>query len=63
VGEPGIAELCGSLALDFVVIDMEAGALGRPEALRMAQALSGWPISVLVRVPSAKTDTNQTRRT
>jgi 2-keto-3-deoxy-L-rhamnonate aldolase RhmA len=50
-GEPGIAELCGTLSVDFVVIDMEAGALGRPEVLRMVQALSGWPVSVLVRVP------------
>lgn len=50
--EPGVAELCGMLQLDFVVIDMEAGALGRHEVLRMLQALSGWPTSVLVRVPS-----------
>ncbi|MEU9044410.1 MULTISPECIES: aldolase/citrate lyase family protein [unclassified Kitasatospora] len=50
--EPGIAELCGLLPLDFVVIDMEAGALGRPEVLRMTQALAGRAVSVLVRVPS-----------
>ncbi len=50
--EPGIAELCGLLPLDFVVIDMEAGALGRPEVLRMTQAIAGRPVSVLVRVPS-----------
>jgi 2-keto-3-deoxy-L-rhamnonate aldolase RhmA len=50
--EPGIAELCGMLAVDFVVIDMEAGALGRPDVLRMTQALAGRATSVLVRVPS-----------
>ncbi len=50
--EPGIAELCGLLPVDFVVIDMEAGALSRSDVLRMLQALSGWPASSLVRVPS-----------
>ncbi|WP_329486701.1 aldolase/citrate lyase family protein [Kitasatospora sp. NBC_01246] len=50
--EPGIAEPCGLLPLDFVVIDMEAGALGRPEVLRMTKALAGRAVSVLVRVPS-----------
>lgn len=49
--EPGIAELCGSLGLDFVVIDMEAGAYGRTAVVRMMQALAGSPTSVLVRVP------------
>jgi 2-keto-3-deoxy-L-rhamnonate aldolase RhmA len=50
--EPGIAELCAWLDLDFVVIDMEAGALDRGDALRMAQALAGWRTATLVRVPS-----------
>jgi 2-keto-3-deoxy-L-rhamnonate aldolase RhmA len=50
--EPGIAELCGTLPVDVVVIDMEAGALGRPDVLRMVQALNGSAASVLVRVPS-----------
>jgi 2-keto-3-deoxy-L-rhamnonate aldolase RhmA len=51
-GEPGIAELCGQLSVEFVVIDMEAGALGRPEVLRMAQAISQSQTTILVRVPS-----------
>lgn len=50
--EPGIAELCGLLPLDFVVIDMEAGALSRPDVMRMVQVLTARPVSVLVRVPS-----------
>ena len=50
--EPGIAELAALLDVDFLVIDMEAGALGRPEVLRLVQVLSGWPVTVLVRVPS-----------
>jgi 2-keto-3-deoxy-L-rhamnonate aldolase RhmA len=50
--EPGIAELCGLLSLDFVVIDMEAGALSRPDVMRMVQVLAARPVSVLVRVPS-----------
>jgi 2-keto-3-deoxy-L-rhamnonate aldolase RhmA len=50
--EPGIAELAALLGVDFVVIDMEAGAFGRAEVMRLVQVLSGWPVTTLVRVAS-----------
>ncbi|GIE86817.1 4-hydroxy-2-oxovalerate aldolase [Actinoplanes regularis] len=48
--EPGVAELYAMAGLDFVVIDMEAGALDRAAVMRIVQALHGHDISVLVRL-------------
>ncbi|MGW2110223.1 HpcH/HpaI aldolase family protein [Streptomyces sp. NPDC001948] len=50
--EPGIAELCATLDIDFLVLDMEAGALSRQDVLRAVQAVSGRDTTLLVRVPS-----------
>ncbi|MFG2485836.1 HpcH/HpaI aldolase/citrate lyase family protein [Streptomyces virginiae] len=50
--EPGIAELCAMLDVDFLVLDMEAGVLSRQDVLRAIQAVTGRNTTVLVRVPS-----------
>lgn len=50
--EPGIAELCATLNVDFLVLDMEAGVLSRQDVLRAIQAVTGRDTTVLVRVPS-----------
>ncbi|MDO0925006.1 aldolase/citrate lyase family protein [Streptomyces sp. TG1A-8] len=50
-GNSMIAELCGIVPLDWVVLDMEASPMTKTDALHMLQALSGSGCSPLVRVP------------
>lgn len=49
-GNSMIAELCGTLPLDWVVLDMEASPMSGPDALHMLQALTGSSCTPLVRV-------------
>src|SRR4051812_23627132 len=55
-GDSGLAEACGLTELDWVVLDMEAGALARRDVLHCLQALAGSRCAALVRVPSHRRD-------
>ncbi|MFI5758508.1 HpcH/HpaI aldolase/citrate lyase family protein [Streptomyces sp. NPDC051569] len=46
-----LAELCGTVPLDWVVLDMEASPMTKHDALHMLQALSGSDCTPIVRVP------------
>ncbi|MEU9103504.1 aldolase/citrate lyase family protein [Streptomyces xanthophaeus] len=49
-GNSMIAELCGTLPLDWVVLDMEASPMTGQDALHMLQALTGASCAPVVRV-------------
>lgn len=46
-----LAELTGTLGFDWAVLDMEASAMSKQDALAMTQALTGSACSPIVRVP------------
>jgi 2-keto-3-deoxy-L-rhamnonate aldolase RhmA len=46
-----LAELCGTLPLDWVVVDMEASPMTKQDALHTLQALTGSAVAPIVRVP------------
>ncbi|MFI9275822.1 HpcH/HpaI aldolase/citrate lyase family protein [Kitasatospora sp. NPDC052896] len=50
-GSSLLAELCGTLPLQWVVLDMEASAMSKQDALHMLQALTGSSCAPIVRVP------------
>ncbi|WP_128378875.1 HpcH/HpaI aldolase family protein [Streptomyces cavernae] len=50
-GNTMLAELCGTVPLDWVVLDMEASPMHGQDALGMMQALTGSGCAAVVRVP------------
>ncbi|CAM5284642.1 MULTISPECIES: HpcH/HpaI aldolase family protein [Streptomyces] len=46
-----LTELCGTLPLDWVVLDMEASPMTKRDALHMLQALNGSGCAPIIRVP------------
>ncbi|MFD0530491.1 HpcH/HpaI aldolase/citrate lyase family protein [Kitasatospora arboriphila] len=50
-GSSMVAELCGTLPLDFTVLDLEASPMSKGDLLPMLQALTGSSCAPLVRVP------------
>ncbi len=51
-GNSMLAEACSMLALDWVVVDMEAAPMSKVDALHMLQAMSASNLVQLVRVPA-----------
>jgi 2-keto-3-deoxy-L-rhamnonate aldolase RhmA len=51
-GNPVLTEATGFTGADWAVVDLEAGALSRGDALHQVQALSGSPVSPIIRVSS-----------
>jgi 4-hydroxy-2-oxoheptanedioate aldolase len=52
IASPSLAEICGLLGFDFVLLDAEHGPLGLTETEHMARAARGAGIGSIVRVPS-----------
>jgi 2-keto-3-deoxy-L-rhamnonate aldolase RhmA len=50
-GNAMLAEAAGYTGVDWVVLDMEGGAMTKVDALHQAQALTGTPVTTIVRVP------------
>jgi 2-keto-3-deoxy-L-rhamnonate aldolase RhmA len=50
LGDPEAVEALAASALDFVILDVEHGSLGRPEINRMAAAARAGDLPLLVRV-------------
>jgi 2-keto-3-deoxy-L-rhamnonate aldolase RhmA len=50
-GSPMMAEAMAQSSLDWLVIDMEAGAIGKAEVLTLLQTLNAYPAVPVVRVP------------
>ena len=50
-GNSMLSELCGTLPLDWVVLDMEAAPMSKQDALHILQSLNGSAVSPIVRVP------------
>ncbi|MER3460382.1 MAG: hypothetical protein C4303_04270, partial [candidate division GAL15 bacterium] len=51
---PSVAEIMGSLALDWLLVDLEHGPIGWETLEDMLRALRGTPVVPLVRVPSGE---------
>ena len=51
-GNSMLAEACGLLDLEWVVIDMEASPMSKRDALNMLQAMSASSLVQLIRVPA-----------
>lgn len=51
-GSPLVAEICAGSGLDWLMIDMEHGPNGLASVLTQLQAVAGYPITPMVRVPS-----------
>lgn len=52
-GSPLVAEICAGAGLDWLLIDMEHGPNGLESVLAQLQAVAGYPVTPVVRVPSA----------
>ncbi|MBU4465038.1 MAG: 2-dehydro-3-deoxyglucarate aldolase, partial [Actinobacteria bacterium] len=52
-GSPLVAEICAGSGLDWTLIDMEHSPNGLESVLAQLQAVAPYPITPLVRVPSA----------
>ncbi|MBU4465805.1 MAG: 2-dehydro-3-deoxyglucarate aldolase, partial [Actinobacteria bacterium] len=52
-GSPLVAEICAGSGLDWTLIDMEHSPNGLESVLAQLQAVAAYPITPLVRVPSA----------
>ncbi|WP_426324154.1 aldolase/citrate lyase family protein [Microbacterium sp. E-13] len=50
-GSPLVAEICAGAGLDWVLIDMEHSPNGLESVLSQLQAVAGYPVTPLVRVP------------
>lgn len=51
-GSPLVAEICAGGGLDWLLIDMEHGPNGLASVLAQLQAVAGYPVTPVVRVPS-----------
>ncbi len=51
-GSPLVAEICAGSGLDWLLIDMEHGPNGLESVLGQLQAVAGYPVVPVVRVPS-----------
>jgi 4-hydroxy-2-oxoheptanedioate aldolase len=52
-GSPLIAEICAGAGLDWLLIDMEHAPNGLESVLAQLQAVAAYPVTPVVRVPSA----------
>ena len=52
-GSPLVAEICAGSGLDWLLIDMEHAPNGLESVLAQLQAVGGYPITPVVRVPTA----------
>lgn len=52
-GSPLVAEICAGGGLDWLLIDMEHAPNGLESVLGQLQAVAGYPVTPVVRVPSA----------
>jgi 4-hydroxy-2-oxoheptanedioate aldolase len=52
-GSPLVAEICAGSGLDWLLIDMEHGPNGLESVLAQLQAVAAYPITPVVRVPTA----------
>lgn len=52
-GSPLVAEICAGSGLDWVLVDMEHAPNGLESVLAQLQAVAGYPVTPVVRVPSA----------
>jgi len=52
-GSPLVAEICAGSGLDWLLIDMEHAPAGPESVLAQLQAVAAYPITPVVRVPSA----------
>ena len=52
-GSPIVAEICAGSGLDWLLIDMEHAPNGLADVLTQLQAAAGYPITPVVRVPTA----------
>lgn len=52
-GSPLVAEICAGSGLDWILIDMEHSPNGLERVLAQLQAVTAYPITPVVRVPSA----------
>ncbi|MFG1928791.1 aldolase/citrate lyase family protein [Cryptosporangium sp. NPDC048952] len=52
-GSPVVAEICAGGGLDWLLIDMEHAPNGLESVLSQLQAVAAYPVSPVVRVPSA----------
>jgi 4-hydroxy-2-oxoheptanedioate aldolase len=54
-GSPVVAEICAGAGLDWLLVDMEHGPNGLESVLAQLHAVSGYPVTPLVRVPAGDT--------
>lgn len=52
-GSPIVAEICAGSGLDWLLVDMEHAPNGLADVLTQLQAAAGYPITPVVRVPTA----------
>lgn len=52
-GSPVVAEICAGAGLDWLLVDMEHAPNGLESVLAQLHAVSGYPVTPVVRVPSA----------
>ncbi|MEJ3405206.1 HpcH/HpaI aldolase/citrate lyase family protein [Rathayibacter sp. YIM 133350] len=52
-GSPLVAEICAGSGLDWLLIDMEHAPNGLESSLAQLHAVSGYPVTPVVRVPAA----------
>jgi 4-hydroxy-2-oxoheptanedioate aldolase len=53
-GEPGLVELCGIAGFDFVIIDMEHGAIDAPQCENLIRAAEVADVTPVVRVSTTE---------
>ncbi|HWV48862.1 MAG TPA: aldolase/citrate lyase family protein, partial [Microbacterium sp.] len=51
-GSPVMAEIMAGSGLDWIMIDMEHGAVGLNEVQALLQVTAGYPVTTIVRVPA-----------
>ena len=52
-GSPLVAEICAGSGLDWLLVDMEHSPNGLESVLAQLQAVAAYPVTPVVRVPSA----------
>ena len=52
LGSPIVAEMAAQCGFDWLLMDLEHGAMTEADLLPMLQATAAWPVAVIVRVPS-----------